>query len=323
MKVSIAINNINDYCKERIKNLKNKFNNIETNNIEDNKERDFSDSDIIIGGKLSKTELNEAKKLKAFFLHYTGLNNLPLQELEDRNIVVTNTHGKSHIVAEKALSLTLATMGRLVEYHLLLKNEGKWNNWKNWEDDFWNSLYDKKCAIFGMGSIGKNIINLLKPFNCKIVGLERDRTKGLADIYAKDIVDMAEKCDVFFVSVPLTDDTKGIINKKILSKMKGSFLINIARGCIVDEKDLYEALKDGTLAGAGIDAWYNYPKEYDKPTFPSQYPIYKFENVVVSPHSASHAKETINSYYEDIFDQLEYYLENNQFQKKLDLNKYI
>ena len=160
-----------------------------------------------------------------------------------------------------------------------------------------------------MGHIAQHLIQLLRPFNPTIVGLERDRRKELADTYVADLNALAQESDILFVCVPLSQETMGSIDRGILSKMQGKFIVNVGRGEVIDEEALYWALSSKILAGAGIDVWYRYPEVNSmEPTFPSRFPIHELPNVVMSPHAASHAIEFKDGYYQDTFDQLEIFL---------------
>lgn len=324
LKVAISLGKLNDYCVNRIEKLSEKFSDVEFEIFEDREETDFSQSDIIVSGRLSIEDLRSVHNLKALFVPFTGVNKFPLKELNEQGVVVCNSHGKAPIVAERAFALAMATLGRVVEMHNLMKDEGVWLTRKHWGIEFWTSLFNKKCGILGMGNIGCTIIRLLEPFNCEIVALDRDKDKNMADRTVSDIETLAEYSDVLFVCLPLVSETKGIINKQVLSKMQGKFIINVARGEIIDEEALYWALENNILAGVGMDVWYNYPTPpYDKGSFPSRFPIHEFKNVVMSPHAASHAIESKNDYYEDTFDQVDYFLETNTFKRKVNIGKYL
>ena len=90
--------------------------------------------------------------------------------------------------------------------------------------------------------------------------------------------------------------------------MKGKYLVNVGRGETVNEEALYNALKDGTLSGAAIDVWYNYPGKKAEPVFPSHTPIYELPNVVLSPHKSSHTVEAINAMIDDTFENIRQYI---------------
>jgi phosphoglycerate dehydrogenase-like enzyme len=292
--------------------------------IESRENRDFSNTHVLLARSLSLEELSAATKLTTLFVPFTGINKFPVKELKERGVVVSNSHGKADVVAERALTLALTAMGRVVEMHNLMKDKGIWLTRERWGGEHWYSLYHKKCGIYGMGHIGASIIALLRPFRTTIFGLERDREKGLADLYCQDLSSLAADSDVLFVAVPLSPETRGSIDKEILSNMKGKFIVNVGRGEVIDEEALYWALSNNVLAGGGIDVWYNYPEVNSRePAFPSRYPIHELPNVVMSPHAASHAIEAKDGYYRDTFDQLEHYLRQGKALRPVELDKYM
>src|SRR5437667_3982507 len=140
----------------------------------------------------------------------------------------------------------------------------------------WTTMQNKSVGILGYGNIGKNIAKFLKPFDCKITGFKKHINKNeqdFADEISGDLKYVINKSEIIFVCLPLNSETKDIVNEIILKNMKGKYLINVGRGETVNEEALYNALKNGTLEGAGIDVWYNYPGKKSEPVFPSHKPI--------------------------------------------------
>src|SRR5438477_9884900 len=196
----------------------------------------------------------------------------------------------------------------MVEFHNDLK-KGFWHRSLEGED-MWTTLQNKSAGILGYGSIGKNIAKFLKPFGCKIIGFKKhiNRNPADSDEISNDLQYVINKSEIVFVCLPLNSETKDIINESILKNMKGKYLINVGRGETVNENALYNALKNGTLAGAGIDVWYNYPGKKSEPVFPSHKPIYELPNVVLSPHKSSHTVEAINAMINNTFENIRQYI---------------
>ena len=119
---------------------------------------------------------------------------------------------------------------------------------------------------------------------------EYDETPdGLEAVYKPDqLMEAVKLADYFVLTIPLTPQTRGLINKQVFEAMKPSaYLINTSRGAIVAEEDLYNALSSKTIAGAAIDVWYNYPKSDNPTVMPSKdYPFQELDNLVLSPHRA-------------------------------------
>ncbi|MCX7027516.1 MAG: 2-hydroxyacid dehydrogenase [Spirochaetes bacterium] len=243
--------------------------------------------DLIVAMSLPRESYLASPSLKAIFQPLTGVNHLPLAELAERGIRVFNVHANAFDVAERALAMTLAFYGRVVEYHNDLKASVWHGLWvKGGAKDNWDSLRGKSCAILGTGAIGVELAKLLKAFSCKVYGWRRRTDQGIPegfDAVLPDLVSVIEKAEIVFLALPLTPATEGLISREVLASMKGKFLVNVGRGSLVDEKALYEALRDGVLKGAAIDTWYLYPQS-GRLGSPSRYAIQDLPNVILSPH---------------------------------------
>jgi lactate dehydrogenase-like 2-hydroxyacid dehydrogenase len=287
----------NAYQKRRIDQLKDKGLTI-ADSLDDQVE-------LLLTGRWSDDFYTHS--LKAVFVPYTGKNRFPLNDFEKRKINIFNSHAKASIVAERAFTLALAVLGKIVPYHSALQT-GHWTTREKWGKEFWHSLQNKRCGIVGMGHIGKALSGYLAPFHCRIINLSRDQKKNLADEYASSFDELIAMSDIIFIACPLTDQTRHMVNMKNIHLFKDKVIVNIARGEVIEEEALYLGLKEDILLGAGIDVWYQYPK--DGTAYPSNYDL-SFDHLVMSPHAASHAKEFQHAYYEDIFNQIEQYVEDH------------
>src|SRR6056297_828510 len=256
--------------------------------------QEISDSYAVVWGHPKIEVLEKALQLEMVFIPFTGVNRLPFDYLIKRGIRVSNNHGNTPIVAERAVSLALAIMGRVVEYH----NDMKMGDWHRHYDggspfDLWTSILKKKITILGCGAIGKNIAKLLKGFDCEITGFKRNHLEDIEGFHqiTNNLEEALGKAQIIFVTLPLTEGTKSLINKNNAELLKDKFIINVARGEIIQEQTLYESLKNGILKGAAIDCWYNYPNPKMHYALPSHYPVHKLNNVIISPHAASHSVE--------------------------------
>lgn len=304
MKLKIDIGFNNDYIKNRIELIEKKY----KAEIVDDEYLGLKDVDYLLTTKLAEADLLAENTLKKVFVPYTGMNKFPLELLKKKKITISNTHAKAHIVAERALALTLTVMGKIITYDKALRDNHRWLTREFWGSEFWNSLYNKKCGIVGMGEIGQNIKKLLLPFNCEIINLKRDEKKSFADTYVEDIDEMMKKSDVLFFTCTLNEETKHLINTENVHLLQNKFIINVSRGDVIQEEALYKSLNENIIMGAGIDVWYAYPKGKTQMN-PCNYDLSKFDNLVMSPHASCHATENQHTYYEDIFNQIERELE--------------
>lgn len=294
----LFLNKFNERWKARFRELKAEFPKVDfTASYNPDQRPDLiKTADAIISGRLSEDEIKSAQNLKVIFIPFTGLNTFPLDLIKEKNIILSNTHDNSAYVAERAVTLALALMGRVAEFHNDLK-AGKWN--RSIEDnEMWATLQNKNVGILGYGNIGRNIARLLKSFNCRVIGFKKNITNqcdDYAEEISSDLMDVIEKSTVIFVSLPLNMETKNIINDEILAKMQGKYVINVGRGETISEPGLYNALKDGILKGAALDVWYKYPGKNPEPVWPAELPFWELPNVLLSPHKSSHTIEAINA----------------------------
>ncbi|MGM0641452.1 MAG: 2-hydroxyacid dehydrogenase [Thermotogota bacterium] len=311
---------------EVINKLKDKYPDVVFDFAENKEELKLKivDSSAIVWGHPKEEVLDLAKNLEVVFIPFTGVNKLPFEYLIRKNIMVSNNHGNGIIVAERAVSLSLALMGRIVEFHNDMK-EGEWH--RRYESknpfDLWTSLQNKNVTILGTGGIGKNIARLLKGFNCKIMGYKKNidkRVEGF-ELITNDLKEALNFGDVVYIALPLTEKTKGIINSENIEYLKDKFIINVARGEIIEEEALFKGLSEGLLKGAAIDAWYNYPNSEKPYALPSKYDIHRFKNMVVSPHAASHSVEGKKYQLEYTVENIDFYLKNGKPKDIVDLEE--
>ena len=284
--------------------------------------REIRDAHAVVWGHPKAEILEEASELEVIFIPFTGVNRLDFEYLRRRGITVSNNHGNSSIVAERALALAMALTGRVVEFHNDMK-EGDWHRRDNSKNpfDFWTSIQNKPVSILGCGGIGRNIARLMKGFKCNILGFKREVTKRVDgfDQLTSDLTAALEFGEIIFLALPLTESTQGIINSGNVELLRNKFLINVARGELIDEETLYTAVSHHILSGAAIDSWYNYPNRKAPYALPSRYDLHRFKNVIVSPHAASHSIEGKIFQLRHTIDNIRAYLENGQPHDIVDL----
>jgi len=283
----------------------------------------FGELDAVVANLVDRSYYERSPRLKALFVPFVGVNHLPAELLIERGVQVYNCHGNAESVAERALALALAGFGRLVEYHndlAALRWHGFWVG--KGREDFWHSIYRRRCAILGTGAIGVTLARLLKAFDCRVVGYRR-RADGEApanfDEVTTDLRAALGSAEIVFVALPLTDSTRGLLGAEELAAMRGAYLVNVGRGEVVEEGALYTALADGTLAGAGLDVWYTYPKDGADVGAPSRYPIHELPNVVLSPHVGGSTYEAVELNASQTGENLARWLRSGEARHRVDL----
>ena len=217
-----------------------------------------------------------------------GYDNIDLHEASRRGVVVSNTPSVlTDATADLAIALILAVTRRLGEGERLLRSGSKWS----WSLDFMlgHSLQGKTLGVIGMGEIGRATALRAKAFGMRIAHHNRTRAAPASDDELEaewlSFEDLLERADVVTLHCPLNDSTRHLIDATALSRMKQTaYLINTARGPVVDEAALVKALSDGTIAGAALDVYENEPELEPN--------LRRLENVILIPHLGTATVET-------------------------------
>jgi phosphoglycerate dehydrogenase-like enzyme len=215
--------------------------------------------------------------------------------LECPELAVHNLHHNAVPTAEMALTLMLTAVKSIVLIDRALRN----SDWTpRYSPSNASILRDKTALVLGFGAIGREIATMCTGLGMRVTALRRREVcerESAIDIRSIDkLREQLPSARVLFVSMPFTPETEGIIGRDELSLLPdGAVLVNIARGPLVDEAALYAELQSGRLR-AGLDVWYNYPKEETDrtKTSPANYPFHELDNVVMTPHLAGHSEDT-------------------------------
>ena len=209
--------------------------------------------------KVTKRVIEAAKKLRVVGRAGVGVDNVDVDAATRRGIIVMNTPGGNTIsTAEHTFSMMMALARNIPQAHATMK-AGKWDR-KSFEGV---ELYNKTLGIIGMGRIGTEVARRAIAFGMRVLAYDPFLSLSRAKALQVEVVELDEiytRSDFITVHVPMTDQTRGMINKDTIAKMKdGVRLINCARGGIINEKDLYDAIKGGKVAGAALDVYEQEP----------------------------------------------------------------
>lgn len=244
--------------------------------------------------------IEAGRRLKLIQKYGIGVDKIDLKSAAGLGIPVCITAGANSVaVAETAIALMLAVYKRLCVAHNSLR-EGKWLKWEIRTSCY--ELYGKTVGIVGGGNIGRAVAKRLSGFDCHVIYYDQYRLSPEME-HAHGMTytpfdDLLRNSDIVTLHVPLTSETRGLIGRREFAMMKpSSVLINTARGGVVDEDALIEALQEKIIAGAGLDVFAKEPPD-------SSNPLLKMDNVVVSPHNGGGTVDTAKRVIGHSFDNI-------------------
>jgi D-3-phosphoglycerate dehydrogenase len=252
----------------------------------------FADAIILIrSGDAFKNTIERAQSLKVIAKHGVGLDKIDLQEAKKREIPVIYTPDSNSIsVAEHFITLALTLAKQMNKANLKLRH----GEWKHNPFDFLGiELFEKTIGILGFGRIGREVARICHfGFNMKVLYYDEFHYIDNEVLYNANKVNLEElfkKSDFVSINLPLTKDTNGIVNSKYFKLMKpSSYIINVARGPIWDENDLFLALKERWIRGAATDVFAREPTDKNNP-------LLELDNFIGTPHVAAHTEESMRN----------------------------
>jgi phosphoglycerate dehydrogenase-like enzyme len=253
------------------------------------------DVPIIVSFRVPGEVIRKAPKLRMIQSFGTGVDLIDRDAVIERNdVIVCNSQLNSEEVAEYAIALLLALSKNLIENDRALRS----GDWKfAWGGPSPNiGVRGKTALLLGLGRIGSEIAKRLSSFSVTSNAVTRSGQSSCPHVETvvapNEMEPLVRSADFIVLALPLTPETEGLVDSRFLKWMKPtSFLVNVARGPIVDEAALYDALKNRRIAGAGIDVWWRPPPRPRAESFPpSKYPFHELDNVVISPHRAAYSE---------------------------------
>lgn len=254
-------------------------------------EKEIEEADglfCLLTDTIDQALLERAKRLKVISNMAVGYNNIDIQAAKDKGITVTNTPGVlTETTADLTFALLMATARRVVESSNYLRS-GDWKTWSPMQLTG-QDIYGATIGIIGMGRIGASLAKRARGFDMNILYYNRSRKPELEETYQMKYVELDQllkDSDYVCILTPYSPETKNMISAKELAWMKNTaILINTARGGIVNEVDLYNALLAGKIWGAGLDV-------FEQEPVPLDHPLLTLPNVVTLPHIGSASIQT-------------------------------
>jgi phosphoglycerate dehydrogenase-like enzyme len=233
-----------------------------------------ADCDVVTGIRIDRELLNRADDLEMFACAYAGYDHLPMAELADANVAVTNAAGvHAPNAAEHAIGAVLTFSRRLHEAA----------GAETWQPVYPGEVAGSTVTIVGLGAIGSGVADRLEPFDVTTIGVRRHPENGgpTDEVFGQQrLHDALARTNYLVLCCPLTDETYGLVGEEELATLpQDAVVVNIARGEVVDTGALVSSLRRGRLGGAALDVT-------DPEPLPDDHPLWRFDEVLVTPHAA-------------------------------------
>ncbi len=260
---------------------------------------------ITIKTKVDKSLLSLFPNVKFIAVAFTGYDCVDMQLCEQKQISVYNVPTYStNSVAELTLGLAISLLREIPKANTIMRN-GEWALKPGIE------LAGKTIGIVGTGTIGQTTARYFKTMGCNIIGWSRSRRVEFEEIgsYTDSLIELCSQADIISVHLPLTTDTNGLIGEQEIAAMKTSaYIINVARGNIVEETAIIAALKKNRIAGATVDVFAQEPINSDSE-------FLKLPNVILTPHIAYKTEEALQRRAEVTLDNIKGFIEGKEVNK--------
>src|SRR6266705_173199 len=262
--------------------------------------------------KITRKVIEAAPKLRVVGRAGVGVDNVDVEAATQRGIVVMNTPGGNTIsTAELTFSMLMALARKIPQAHASMK-AGQWNR-KEFQGV---ELYNKTLGILGMGRIGSEVARRAIAFGMRVLAYDPYLSLSRAKALQVELVELDEiyaRSDFVTVHMPMTDETRGMINAAAFAKMKkGVRVLNCARGGIVNEKDLYDAIQSGQVAGAALDV-------YETEPLPKEFPLRDLPQVIMTPHLGASTEEAQENVGIEVAEAITDYLVNGAVRNAVNL----
>ena len=283
------------------------------NTVAENTAERVKDADIVIANKapMNESTLKDAPNVKLICLFATGFDSVDLAYCKSRGIKVANVVNYSTAaVVQHTLLLALALEEKLIHYDNYVKSGeyGAQDRFSNFDRVF-GELEGKTWGIVGMGNIGRRVAQVVQTLGCKVIFYSASGKSSCTEYERVELDELLTQSDILSLHCPLSDRTRGLINKEAFSKMKKSaILVNVARGPVVDTQALYEALTEGRIAAAGLDVLEKEPISKDNPLGK----IKDSTKLIITPHMAWASTEARERLVDEVAKNIQAFLDGEE-----------
>ncbi|MCF8106692.1 MAG: hypothetical protein K9K64_14515 [Desulfohalobiaceae bacterium] len=288
------------------------------------KQKVLTETDVVLGLSLSPREIQpkeiqQMEKLRFIQVIFAGADNIPFGHIPEGISVAANPGAFAEPIAEHVLAMSLALAKSLVENHLLLAR-GRFEQQK-----LNKALKNRICGVVGLGGNGKAVACLMKAVGMRVHAINRTGQSDLDIDFlgtVKELPFLLQNSDVLVLCVPLTRQTNNLITKQELRQMKqDAILINVARGDVINQRDLYQHLRDHPEFQAGIDTWWVEPGTHG--SFSVEHPFFELPNLLGSPHNADDVQGAMTAATKRAAENVRRFLLEEKVSGKVDRKDYV
>lgn len=281
--------------------------------------KDFSqvdkDAEVLVsmGQDITEETLLHYPKLRWIHVMSAGIDQLPLQAIAGRGIALTNARGAHHIQMSEHILWNMLTIMRQGQISIHHQDEKVWNPEVRIEE-----LYEKTVCIVGAGSIGGAVAKKCRAFGMTVWGITHSPKNHEAYDRVGTITNLPAflgLSDIVVLLLPLTSETVGLFDENLINQMKpGSYFINVARGALVDEYALVDALNTGKIRAAALDVFTQEP-------LPEKSPFWRMRNVLLTPHIAGRSPHYVARTFEIFTKNLKVYPDFSQMRNHIEISR--
>lgn len=214
-----------------------------------------------------------------------GVDRFPVDEFRAAGVTFTNSSGIHGDAIGESVAGAVLALARGLHHHMRQQERRTWST-AGWEET-WTVAGERACVV-GLGSLGRGVVDRLKALGLRVVGVRRTPVPepGVDHVYPpSELNDAVANARFVVLTVPLTDTTRALVDADVLDAMRDdSYLVNVARGAVVDQSALVEALRENRVAGAALDVFETEP-------LPESSPLWDMDDVIVTPHSAGRTRD--------------------------------
>jgi phosphoglycerate dehydrogenase-like enzyme len=273
---------------------------------------ELADADAVVCHRLSAADMARADRLRLVQAVSAGADGIDRDALP-ADAVLCNTPGAGRAIAEWVVMAMLLLPREVLRFDRDLRR-GVWHRFDDERLDLGEpELEGKTVAIVGFGDIGREVAGLSRALGARPLAFTRSPRDGALPL--GELREVLAKADFGVVAIPLRPETRGLIGARELEALgPQAYLVNVARGEVVDEDALFAALRDRTIAGAALDVWYRYPRARGDVVQPSRHPFHELDNVLMTPHVSGRSRRTTERRWRFIADQLERFSRGERLQ---------